>query len=121
MLAGFGLETISCFRNAGVKFLYFPKLFGNCAHTRLAGLPKVAKSRGKRGRAACRTASGGIDRLFRRAWRSIYRSMRPVGCDLVLEGVISCHNNPGNPPPPLSLRPFLFTSTNSDFIDRSPM
>ena len=32
-----------------------PKLFENCAHTRLAGLPKVAKSRGKQDRPAATT------------------------------------------------------------------
>lgn len=35
-----------------VKYLRVAKLFENCAHTRLAGLPKVAKAGGKRGRPA---------------------------------------------------------------------
>jgi hypothetical protein len=35
-----------------VKYLHVPKLFEICAHTRLAGLPKVAKAGGKRGRPA---------------------------------------------------------------------
>jgi len=51
-----------------VKYIHVTKLFGgNCAHTRPAGLPKVAKSRGKRGRPAATTGVCGIDRLHRRA------------------------------------------------------
>lgn len=86
MLAGLSCKRHSILRSVGMRRLYFPELFGDCAHTRLAGLPKVAKSRGMRVRPAARTASGDIDGLFRCAWRSVHRSMRPVGCDLVLGG-----------------------------------
>jgi hypothetical protein len=42
-----------------MKYLHVPKLFENCAHTRLAGLPKVAKSRGKQDRPAATTTTTG--------------------------------------------------------------
>lgn len=67
--------------------LHFPKLFGNSAHTRLAGLPKVAKSRGKQGRPAAGTALAAlIGYSAVPGVVHIDRSMRPVGCDLVLGG-----------------------------------
>lgn len=87
-------------RNTDMKYLRVPKVFENCAHTRLAALPKVAKSGGKQDRpAAVAGDAGGIDRLYLRAWRSVYRSMGRAGCDLVLgTGSIGCRNNPGNHP-----------------------
>jgi hypothetical protein len=38
-----------------MKYLHVPKLSENCAHTRLVGLPKVAKSRDKQDRPAAVT------------------------------------------------------------------